>query len=141
LKKSLNVFDLTALGIAAVIGAGIFSTIGNAAVNGGPAVSLLFLFTAMACAFSALCYAQFASVIPISGSAYTYAYASFGETHRLDHRLGPDHGICHRQHCRGNYRGQIILPGSSVVWEFMCLPTWELTIFQQPGGITMLCSN
>jgi basic amino acid/polyamine antiporter, APA family len=79
LKKSLNVFDLTALGIAAVIGAGIFSTIGNAAASGGPAVSLLFLFTAMACAFSALCYAQFASLIPISGSAYTYAYASFGE--------------------------------------------------------------
>ncbi len=79
MKKSLNVFDLTALGIAAVIGAGIFSTIGNAAASGGPAVSLLFLFTAMACAFSALCYAQFASLIPISGSAYTYAYASFGE--------------------------------------------------------------
>ena len=79
LKKSLNVYDLTALGIAAVIGAGIFSTIGNAAASGGPAVSLLFLFTAMACAFSALCYAQFASIIPISGSAYTYAYASFGE--------------------------------------------------------------
>jgi len=79
LRKSLNVFDLTALGIAAVIGAGIFSTIGNAAASGGPAVSLLFLFTAIACAFSALCYAQFASVIPISGSAYTYAYASFGE--------------------------------------------------------------
>ncbi len=79
LKKSLTVFDLTALGIAAVIGAGIFSTIGTAAASGGPAVSLLFLFTAMACAFSALCYAQFASLIPISGSAYTYAYASFGE--------------------------------------------------------------
>jgi len=79
LKKSLNVYDLTALGIAAVIGAGIFSTIGTAAASGGPAVSLLFLFTAMACAFSALCYAQFASIIPISGSAYTYAYASFGE--------------------------------------------------------------
>ena len=79
LKKSLNVFDLTALGIAAVIGAGIFSTIGTAAASGGPAVSLLFLFTAMACGFSALCYAQFASLIPISGSAYTYAYASFGE--------------------------------------------------------------
>jgi len=79
LKKNLNVYDLSALGIAAVIGAGIFSTIGNAAVNGGPAVSLLFLFTAMACAFSAMCYAQFASAIPISGSAYTYAYASFGE--------------------------------------------------------------
>ena len=79
LKRNLRVIDLTALGIAAVIGAGIFSTIGVAASNGGPAVSLLFLFTAVACAFSALCYARFASVIPISGSAYTYAYASFGE--------------------------------------------------------------
>ncbi|UOR07669.1 amino acid permease [Hymenobacter aerilatus] len=71
--------DLTALGIAAVIGAGIFSTIGNASHDGGPAVSLLFVFTAIACAFSALCYAQFAATIPVSGSAYTYAYASFGE--------------------------------------------------------------
>ncbi len=79
LRKSLTVFDLTALGIAAVIGAGIFSTIGTAAVNGGPAVTLLFLFTAVACGFSAMCYAEFASSIPISGSAYTYAYASFGE--------------------------------------------------------------
>jgi len=79
MKKSLNVKDLTAFGIAAIIGAGIFSTIGNAAYNGGPAISLLFLFTAVACGFSALCYAQFASTIPISGSAYTYAYSSFGE--------------------------------------------------------------
>ncbi|MCX6271266.1 MAG: amino acid permease, partial [Bacteroidetes bacterium] len=79
LKKNLSVRDLTALGIAAIIGAGIFSTIGGAAANGGPAVSLLFVFTAIACAFSAMCYAQFASSIPISGSAYTYAYASFGE--------------------------------------------------------------
>jgi amino acid transporter len=79
LRRNLSVTDLTALGIAAVIGAGIFSTIGNAASTGGPAVSLLFLFTAMACGFSALCYARFASVIPVSGSAYTYAYASFGE--------------------------------------------------------------
>ena len=79
LKRNLNVRDLTALGIAAIIGAGIFSTIGNAAANGGPAVSLLFIFTAIACGFSAMCYAQFASNIPISGSAYTYAYVSFGE--------------------------------------------------------------
>jgi len=79
LKKNLRLVDLTALGIAAVVGAGIFSTIGTAAAHGGPAVSLLFLFTAVACAFSAMCYARFASVIPISGSAYTYAYASFGE--------------------------------------------------------------
>ena len=79
LKKNLSLLDLTALGIAAIIGAGILSTIGNAAASGGPAVSLLFVFTAVACGFSGLCYARFASVIPISGSAYTYAYASFGE--------------------------------------------------------------
>ncbi|MFA4851279.1 MAG: amino acid permease [Bacteroidales bacterium] len=79
LKRNLNVRDLTALGIAAIVGAGIFSTIGTAASHGGPAVSLLFVFTAIACGFSALCYAEFASRIPISGSAYTYAYASFGE--------------------------------------------------------------
>jgi basic amino acid/polyamine antiporter, APA family len=79
LRKSLGVVDLTALGIAAVIGAGIFSTIGNAAYNGGPAVAFLFVFTAIACAFAAFCYAEFASMIPVAGSAYTYAYASFGE--------------------------------------------------------------
>jgi len=79
LRKALGVVDLTALGIAAIIGAGIFSMIGNAAFNGGPAVVFLFIFTAIACAFSALCYAQFASTIPIAGSAYTYAYATFGE--------------------------------------------------------------
>jgi APA family basic amino acid/polyamine antiporter len=79
LKKSLNVRDLTAFGIAAVVGAGIFSTIGNAAATGGPAISLLFVFTAIACGFSALCYAEFASMVPVSGSAYTYAYYSLGE--------------------------------------------------------------
>jgi amino acid transporter len=79
LKKDLGLIDLTALAIAAIIGAGIFSTIGNASASGGPAVSLLFVFTAIACAFSALCYADFASRIPLSGSAYTYSYASLGE--------------------------------------------------------------
>jgi basic amino acid/polyamine antiporter, APA family len=79
LKRALGVLDLTLMGIAAVIGAGIFSTIGNAAASGGPAVSLLFLFTAAACAFAVFCYAEFASMIPVAGSAYTYAYASFGE--------------------------------------------------------------
>ena len=79
LRRSLTVFDLTALGIAAIVGSGIFATIGSAAASGGPAVALLFIFTAIACGFSALCYAEFASVIPLSGSAYTYAYASFGE--------------------------------------------------------------
>jgi len=79
LHKTLNVWDLTAFGIAAIVGAGIFSTIGNAAANGGPAITLLFMFTAVACGFSALCYAQFASTVPVSGSAYTYAYVAFGE--------------------------------------------------------------
>jgi amino acid transporter len=67
------------MGVAAVLGAGVFSTIGNAAASGGPAVVFLFIFTAVACGFSALCYAEFASAIPVAGSAYTYAYASFGE--------------------------------------------------------------
>jgi amino acid transporter len=79
LKKNLRLKDLIALAIAAIIGAGIFSTIGNASASGGPAVSLLFVFTAIACSFSALCYADFASRLPVSGSAYTYAYASLGE--------------------------------------------------------------
>ncbi|GAB3930670.1 amino acid permease [Larkinella terrae] len=79
MNKILGVRDLTSFGIAAIIGAGIFSTIGRASVNGGPAVSLLFVFTAIACVFTALSYAQFASTVPVSGSAYTYAYVSFGE--------------------------------------------------------------
>jgi APA family basic amino acid/polyamine antiporter len=79
LEKALNVKDLTLMGIAAVVGAGIFSTIGEASFNGGPGVTLLFVLTAITCGFSALCYAEFASRIPVAGSAYTYAYASFGE--------------------------------------------------------------
>jgi basic amino acid/polyamine antiporter, APA family len=79
LRRTLGVLDLTSLGIAAIIGAGIFAMIGNAANAGGPAVVFLFVFTAFACGCSALCYAEFASKIPIAGSAYTYAYASFGE--------------------------------------------------------------
>ncbi|MCB0529860.1 MAG: amino acid permease, partial [Saprospiraceae bacterium] len=79
LHKNLRVIDLTALGIAAIIGAGIFSTIGSASYNGGPAVVFLFIFTALACGFAAFAYAEFASLIPVSGSAYTYSYVAFGE--------------------------------------------------------------
>ncbi len=79
LKKELNVKDLTLMGIAAIVGAGIFSTIGLESFNGGPGVTILFVITAVTCGFSALCYAEFASRIPVAGSAYTYAYASFGE--------------------------------------------------------------
>ena len=79
LKRVLGVKDLTFMGIAAVVGAGIFSTIGTAAFHGGPGISLLFVITAITCGFSALCYAEFASRVPIAGSAYTYAYVTFGE--------------------------------------------------------------
>jgi len=79
LRKVLGVKDLTFMGIAAVIGAGIFSTIGAAAYNGGPGVIFLFLMTAVTCGFTALCYAEFASRVPVAGSAYTYSYVTFGE--------------------------------------------------------------
>jgi len=79
LHKVLSVRDLTFFGIAAVIGGGTFSAIGNACFSGGPAVILLYVICAVACGFTAMCYAEFASRVPVSGSAYTYAYVSFGE--------------------------------------------------------------
>ncbi len=85
LKRSLNKWHLTALGVGATIGAGIFATTGTAIVGdpsrpgAGPAIVLSFILTAVACGFAALCYAEFAAMVPISGSAYTYAYASLGE--------------------------------------------------------------
>src|SRR5262245_6043915 len=85
LKRTLGPIDVTALGIGAIIGAGIFATIGTAAAGdatrpgAGPALVLSFVVTAIACGFAALCYAEFAAMIPISGSAYTYAYATLGE--------------------------------------------------------------
>ncbi len=79
LNRVLGVKDLTFLGIAAVVGAGIFSTIGKAAFDGGPGISILFVITAVTCGFSALCYAEFASRVPVAGSAYTYSYVTFGE--------------------------------------------------------------
>lgn len=79
LNKVLNVKDLTFFGIAAIIGGGTFSAIGNACFSGGPGVILLYVICAIACGFTAMCYAEFASRVPVSGSAYTYAYVSFGE--------------------------------------------------------------
>lgn len=79
LSRHLGVRDLTGFGIAAIIGAGIFSTIGKASADGGPAVIFLFIFTAIACGFAAFAYAEFASMVPVSGSAYTYSYVAFGE--------------------------------------------------------------
>jgi amino acid transporter len=79
LNKVLNVRDLTFFGIAAIIGGGTFSAIGNACFSGGPGVIFLYIICAIACGFTAMCYAEFASRVPVSGSAYTYAYVSFGE--------------------------------------------------------------
>ncbi len=79
LKRILTARDLTFFGIAAILGAGSFSSLGSAVFNGGPGVIILFIITAIACGFTAMCYSEFASRIPVAGSAYTYAYASFGE--------------------------------------------------------------
>ena len=96
MKRALGPIELIALGIGAIVGAGIFAVIGTAAAGGGhhdgagPALVISFVITAIACGFCALCYAEFASLVPIAGSAYTYSYATLGRVGRLDHRLGPD---------------------------------------------------
>ena len=85
LKRTLNSFNVTLIGIGAIIGAGIFATIGTAAAGSvdrpgaGPSLMLSFVITAVVCGFTALCYAELASMVPISGSAYTYSYATLGE--------------------------------------------------------------
>jgi basic amino acid/polyamine antiporter, APA family len=85
LKRALGAFDVVMLGIGAIIGAGIFATIGTAAAGdlvrpgAGPSLIVSFVITGIACGFAALCYAEFASMVPISGSAYTYSYATLGE--------------------------------------------------------------
>ena len=80
LKRTLSALNLVALGIGAIIGAGIFVLTGHAAAaNAGPAITLSFVLGAFACAFAGLCYAEMASTVPIAGSAYTYAYATLGE--------------------------------------------------------------
>ncbi len=85
LKRALGPVHLTLLGVGGIIGAGIFSTVGTAAAGGsehigaGPALVLSFVLVAIACGFAALCYCEFAAMVPVSGSAYTYAYATLGE--------------------------------------------------------------
>ncbi len=79
LVRVLGVWDIVFFGIAAIIGAGSFSSLGEAVFRGGPGVIILYIICGFACGFTALCYAEFASRIPTAGSAYTYAYASFGE--------------------------------------------------------------
>jgi APA family basic amino acid/polyamine antiporter len=79
LKKVLGPFDLVLMGIGAIVGTGIFVLTGTGAVTAGPALTLSFAIAALACAFAALCYAEFASTVPVAGSIYTYSYATLGE--------------------------------------------------------------
>src|SRR5277367_3676022 len=79
LKRTLGVFQLTALGVGAVIGAGIFVMVGLGSQYAGPGLTLSFVLSGLGCAFAGLCYAEFAAMIPLAGSAYTYAYATLGE--------------------------------------------------------------
>src|SRR5512146_2982454 len=79
LKRTLGVFQLTALGVGAIIGAGIFVLSGLGAHYAGPGLMLSFVISGLGCAFAGLCYAEFAAMIPLAGSAYTYAYATLGE--------------------------------------------------------------
>ena len=80
LVKCLTAWDLTLMGIAAIIGTGIFVLTGQAAAkHAGPAIVISFVLAAIACVFAGLCYAEMASMIPIAGSAYTYSYATMGE--------------------------------------------------------------
>lgn len=79
LERALGPFQLTALGVGAVIGAGIFVLAGLGAHYAGPGLMLSFVLSGLGCAFAGLCYAEFAAMIPLAGSAYTYAYATLGE--------------------------------------------------------------
>ena len=79
LKKVLGPFDLVLMGIGAIVGTGIFVLTGTGAVTAGPALTISFVIAALACAFAALCYAEFASTVPVAGSIYTYSYATLGE--------------------------------------------------------------
>ncbi len=94
LKRSLGVFQLTALGVGAVIGAGIFVLSGLGAHYAGPGLMLSFVLSGLGCTFAGLCYAEFAAMIPLAGSAYTYAYATLGELFAWIIGLGSDARIC-----------------------------------------------
>ena len=102
LKRSLGPWNLVALGIGAIIGAGLFvRTAAAIADRAGPSVVLAFVVAGIGCGFAGLCYAEFASMIPVAGSAYTYSYATMGEF-RVDHWLGLGSRICGRRGDGGN---------------------------------------
>jgi len=104
LKRTLGPVSLTALGVGAIIGAGIFVLSGLGAHYAGPGLMLSFVISGFGCAFAGLCYAEFSAMIPLAGSAYTYAYAALGElmdrAGRLEAREGDDAAVVqlHHQH-------------------------------------------
>ena len=130
LRRTLGPFQLTMLGVGAIVGAGIFSTPGTAAAGGaghigaGPALVISFLIVSVACGFAALCYSEFAAMVPVSGSAYTYAYATMGELVAWLDRLGPDPRIRHQQRRRGGLLVGL-LPGLLDGLHVHCPPGWE----------------
>ena len=93
LVRTLGAFQLTMLGVGAVIGTGIFVLTAEAAQKSGPGMMLAFIIAGSVCAVTALCYAELAAMVPVSGSAYTYSYAVLGEDYRLDRRLGSHPGV------------------------------------------------
>ena len=148
LKRSLTGFDLIFLGIGAIVGAGIFATIGTAAAGdatrpgAGPALMLSFVLTAIGCGFSALCYAEFAAMVPIAGSAYTYSYATLGEI--VAWIIGWDLII---EYAIGNVAVAISWSGyfSELLAGFgLHLPTWMTIDYRTAFArdkITLFCQN
>lgn len=131
LKRALGSFDLVLLGIGAIIGTGIFVLTGvGAALHAGPAVTLSFLVSAVACVFAALCYAEFASIIPVSGSAYTYAYATIGEL--LAWIIGWDlileYAVCSITVAIGwsGYLVNLLAGMGIIIPQWMCTPPFNL---------------
>ncbi len=114
LRRTLGAFDVVMLGIGAIVGAGIFATIGTAAAGdmtrpgAGPALMLSFVVTGVACGFAALCYAEFAAMVPIAGQRLHLRLRHARRAGRLDHRLGPDHRVRGRQRRGGDQLGQLL---------------------------------
>jgi basic amino acid/polyamine antiporter, APA family len=131
LKRVLGSFDLVLLGIGAIIGTGIFVLTGvGAALHAGPAVTISFAVSAVACVFAALCYAEFASILPVSGSAYTYAYATIGEL--LAWIIGWDlileYAVCSITVAIGwsGYLVNLLAGMGIIIPEWMCTPPFNL---------------
>ena len=138
LKRSLGPVNLIALGIGGIIGAGLFvRTAAAIADRAGPSVVLAFIVAGIGCAFAGLCYAEFASMIPVAGSAYTYSYATMGEFVGVDHRLGFGSRICGRGGDRLYRLERVRESSSGLVW--LAIPyQWTHSPFEHDTNARML---